>query len=135
MNHALKLWFRSACMWFTSAACSPACRNGGTCHGSSYSAYCTCPSGYQGSYCQNRGAHNQEHACSHRTMAHLFTVHIYVSSFTYICSYQLYSSLSEWRNMPSFHLLFLLPLSQWVLRILLSEQRYAQTTMHVASDP
>ena len=25
--------------------------------------YCVCPSGYQGSHCQNRGAHNQEHAC------------------------------------------------------------------------
>ena len=50
---------------FIFAACSPACRNGGTCRSSPYSASCVCPSGYTGSYCQNRGAHNQEHACMH----------------------------------------------------------------------
>ena len=55
-------------VFFIFAACSPACQNGGTCHGSSYSAYCTCPSGYQGSYCQNRGAHIQEHACMHAAL-------------------------------------------------------------------
>ena len=37
--------------------CSPTCQNGGTCHISSSSAHCDCPSGYTGSYCQNRGMH------------------------------------------------------------------------------
>ena len=52
-------------VYFLFAACRPACRNGGTCRGSSSSAYCVCPSGYNGSYCQKRGtyAHNLEHAC------------------------------------------------------------------------
>ena len=52
-------------VYFLFAACRPACRNGGTCLGSSSSAYCVCPSGYNGSYCQKRGtyAHNLEHAC------------------------------------------------------------------------
>ena len=34
-------------------------------HASSFVYYCTCPSGYQGPYCQNRDAHNQEHGCMH----------------------------------------------------------------------
>ena len=50
---------------FIFAACNPPCENGGTCRSSSSNASCDCPSGYQGSYCQNRGAHNQEHACMH----------------------------------------------------------------------
>ena len=35
--------------------CTPACQNGGTCHRSSSNAYCDCPSGYTGDYCQNEG--------------------------------------------------------------------------------
>ena len=50
---------------FIFAACSPACQNGGICRSSYYFAYCVCPRVYRGSYCQNRGAHNQEHACMH----------------------------------------------------------------------
>ena len=48
-------------VYFLFAACSPACRNGGTCRGST-SPYCDCPSGYKGSYCQKSGMHNQQHA-------------------------------------------------------------------------
>ena len=40
---------------FITADCSPACQNGGRCQRSSSNAYCDCPSGYTGSYCQNRG--------------------------------------------------------------------------------
>ena len=40
---------------FAFADCSPACQNGGTCNGSHSSAYCECPSGYMGDYCQTRG--------------------------------------------------------------------------------
>ena len=50
---------------FIFAACSPACQNGGICRSSYYFAYCVCPRVYRGSYCQNRGAHNQELACMH----------------------------------------------------------------------
>ena len=50
---------------FTSAVCNSTCQNGGTCRVLSSNASCVCPSGYQGSYCQTRGAHNQEHACMH----------------------------------------------------------------------
>ena len=39
----------------TFAACYRSCRNGGTCRGYYPSAYCDCPSGYTGSYCQNEG--------------------------------------------------------------------------------
>ena len=39
----------------TNAVCSPSCRNGGTCHVTFSSAYCDCPSGFAGSYCQNSG--------------------------------------------------------------------------------
>ena len=42
---------------FHIADCSPACQNGGTCNRSPWSAYCRCPSGYTGSYCQTRGMH------------------------------------------------------------------------------
>ena len=42
------------CVCLTSAACSPACQNGGTCHGSGI-PFCDCPSGYTGSHCQERG--------------------------------------------------------------------------------
>ena len=38
--------------------------------------------------------------------------------------YSLQSSLSEWRNMLWFIFLFILFLSQWIHRVLLSEQRY-----------
>ena len=44
---------------FAVTSCTPACQNGGTCHHSTYSSYCHCPSGYSGSYCQNRGMHKQ----------------------------------------------------------------------------
>ena len=42
--------------------CTPACQNGGTCYGSSWNAYCHCPSGYSGSYCQYRGMDAFGHA-------------------------------------------------------------------------
>ena len=51
-----------ACFWHA-VTCTPACRNGGTCHVSSSSAHCDCPSGYTGSYCQNRGKYNQGYSC------------------------------------------------------------------------
>ena len=36
--------------------CTPSCMNGGTClFTSPYDAYCSCASGYKGSYCQNTG--------------------------------------------------------------------------------
>ena len=41
--------------------CTPACQNGGVCNGSSSSPNCVCPSGYSGSYCQDRGI------CMHTT--------------------------------------------------------------------
>ena len=51
---------------FIDASCSPACQDGVSCfRTSSFGYYCVCPSGYQGSYCQTRGVHNQEHACMH----------------------------------------------------------------------
>ena len=65
-------------------SCTPACRNGGTCRGSSYYAYCHCPSGYSGSYCQYRGRHKQEHAAMELTMAHLFTVHMFLHNYAHI---------------------------------------------------
>ena len=46
---------------FHIADCSPACQNRGTCNRSPWSAYCDCPSGYTGSYCQTRGMH----CCTH----------------------------------------------------------------------
>ena len=41
--------------WFLAVTCTPACRNGGTCHVNSSSAHCDCPSGYTGDYCQYQG--------------------------------------------------------------------------------
>ena len=55
-------------VYFTFAVCSPACRNGGTCHISSNSATCICPSGYSGSYCQKRGMCTQPRTCMHVCM-------------------------------------------------------------------
>ena len=75
-----------ACFWHA-VTCTPACRNGGTCHTNSYSAHCDCPSGYTGSYCQTRGKYNQEHSCEQQLNASL------------VVSSDVHPSLSEWKNM------------------------------------
>ena len=58
------------CVCFTiyfTVTCNPSCQNGGTCHISSSSAHCVCPSGYTGPYCQSGGMHSQDtlHALMH----------------------------------------------------------------------
>ena len=54
----LVLYFHSV-VSVASMTCSPACQNGGTCYRSSSHShsYCDCPSGYNGSYCQNEGVY------------------------------------------------------------------------------
>ena len=80
----------SIACFFIFADCSPACQNGGICRSSSSNAYCNCPSGYTGDYCQNEGIY--AHAIrSIPLQASL------IQSLTF-CS-DLYTSLSEWGNM------------------------------------
>ena len=67
---------------FVFADCSPACQNGGTCHRSSSDAYCDCPSGYTGSYCQNRGMH----CCTHNHAAKKQLVHEACTCVQYVCT-------------------------------------------------
>ena len=70
---------------FVFADCSPACQNGGTCHRSSSDAYCDCPSGYTGSYCQTRGMHCYTHTTMQQrsswSMKHARAYSMYVHLF------------------------------------------------------
>ena len=87
--HAAWIYVHSyVCFLF--ADCSPACQNRGTCHRSSSNAYCDCPSGYTGDYCQNEGIY----AHSIRSIPLQASL---IQSLT-SCS-DLYTSLSEWGNM------------------------------------
>lgn len=78
--------------------CTPACQNGGFCNSSSSSPSCYCPSGFTGSFCQERGicvhATRDLHA-SNLELNYMFTVW-----FVLVCSTQLYTCMLEWRNMP-----------------------------------
>ena len=106
------------CALATFAACYRSCRNGGACRGYYPSAYCDCPSGYTGSYCQNEGMQY-----THMILT-CPKLHCAVSIEHCFCTFSdLLPKLSKWRNM---YWLFLCSLcvSQWVHWSLLSEQRY-----------